>query len=134
PTYMTGAAAVEQLRDRPEVSQVLIQFHQDTALLAFIFMELTGMVAWFGLWQYRRQSRLSGWTSPAVLVLSVLSFFLMARAANFGGEIRHPEIAAVQEAAAAVGEEGAPPSFSASVAQFVTGVPWVWPASETLHF
>ena len=48
-----------------------------------------------------------------------------------GGEIRHPEIRAVEVAAT----EATPGLLNgASIASFVAGKPWVWPASETIHF
>jgi uncharacterized membrane protein len=92
PAYLTGNAAQEMITGRPEVSDELIATHQDAALVAFTFMEITGAFAWLGLWQYRRLSRPAGWNLSAILALSVLTVGLMARTANFGGEIRHPEI------------------------------------------
>ena len=62
--------------------------HQDAALLAFVFMEITGAFAWLGLWQYRRMAKAAGWNISAILLLSVVTFALMARAqtsaARFG--------------------------------------------------
>jgi uncharacterized membrane protein len=134
PVYMTGNAAQEAIADRSEVSAASMERHQAAALLAFMFMELAGVLAWLGLWQYRRNSRPASWTLPAVLIVSLLTFGLMARAANMGGEIRHPEILATESAAAeATGVEGGILAGS-SVATWVLGNSWVWPASETLHF
>lgn len=127
PVYMSGNAAQRVIKDTQGVSEALMEAHQDAALLAFILMEITGLVAWLGLWQYRRISRPAAWNLPAVLILSIVTFILMANAANIGGEIRHPEIRAVQE--------GTPGSgLSTAVGAFVLAYPWVWPASETLHF
>ena len=75
---------------------------KDAALVAFVFMGITGFASWLGLWQFRRFSHASGWTLSAVLVLSIVSFGLMARAANLGGEISHPEIRSSDQTAAAV--------------------------------
>jgi hypothetical protein len=115
----------------------LIETHRDAALLAFVFVQLTGVAAWLGLWQSRRISRLEGWNLSAVLLLSVVTLGLMARAATLGGEIRHPEIRAVQvdETAEAV-QPAASPAWlhAAGIANFVSSNPWVWPASETVHF
>jgi hypothetical protein len=54
----------------------------------------------------------------------------MARAANIGGQIRHPEILA------AGSQVYAPPwpSPAAAGAAFVLDNPWVWPICEVLHF
>ena len=51
PTYMTGYSAQRALKDRPGISAPLVEQHQSAALLALLFMETTGVVAWFGLWQ-----------------------------------------------------------------------------------
>jgi uncharacterized membrane protein len=55
----------------------------------------------------------------------------MARAANIGGEIRHPEILSGGPESVGIG----PAWFTAaSVAGLVVGKTWVWPASEAVHF
>src|SRR5581483_8022756 len=43
PVYMTGKAAQGAIKDQPGVSAVLTETHQDAALLAMTFMELTGI-------------------------------------------------------------------------------------------
>src|SRR5713101_5202472 len=59
PVYMTGKAAQSAIKDQPGVSAVLTETHQDAALLAIAFMEITGVLAWLGLWQFRRVSHAS---------------------------------------------------------------------------
>jgi uncharacterized membrane protein len=129
PVYMTGKAAQTAIKGQPGVSAVLTETHQDAALLATAFMEITGVLSWLGLWQYRRATRASNGNQMAVLVFSVITFVLMARASYMGGEIRHPEITA----------QGADPVDSelihaASIAGFVNTTNWAWPTLETLHF
>lgn len=129
PVYLTGLAAQDAILGRPDVSEAAIAAHHDGALLAFVFVEITGFVAWLALWQFRRLARSAAWTSPAVLLLAVVTLVLMASAAGVGGEIRHPEIRMDEAVTAPAGW------FTAeSVRVFVTAVPWVWPAGETLHF
>src|SRR2546425_4352081 len=129
PVYMTGKAAQRAIKDLPGVSGVLTQTHEDAALLALAFMELTGAMAWLGLWQFRRTSRATNGNLTAVLILSLIAFGLMARTANIGGEIRHPEIAV----------QGADPVDAewvrvATIAGFINETNWAWPTLETLHF
>jgi hypothetical protein len=124
PAYLTGSAAQIVLEDQPDVSQQVVTAHQDAALLALILMEITGLVAWIALWRFRR------WHQTAVLVLAIVTFGLMARAANIGGHIRHPEIRAAATA------EPAPewPRTAAAGAALVLDNPWVWPICEVFHF
>jgi|SRR5437867_4868960 len=138
PTYMSGNVAHEVLKGSAGLSQALIETHQGAALLAFVFMELTGAVALIGLWQFSRMSRplpvpVARWNSPAVLVLSIITVGLMAVTGNTGGAIRHPEILSGQETASIVGAIGA--KIVPATSYFVTGYSrWVWPILETLHF
>jgi uncharacterized membrane protein len=97
-TYVTGNGAESVIKGRPDVSQTAIRAHEDAALLAFTFMEVTGFFSWLALWQWRRVPRLAGWNVPVVLAFAVVSFLLMARAATLGGEISHAEIRSEAEA------------------------------------
>ena len=132
--YMSGAAAEAVVEGRPGVSRAAIRAHEDAALLAFAFMEITGFFAWLALWQWRRVSQLAGWYLPTVLVLSIVTFGLMARAAEIGGEIHHPEIRSAQAATVTEPTEGPGAGTARSIGLFVTGYTWVWPTAETLHF
>jgi len=128
PTFLSGTAAAEEIAKLPGVSQDLIKAHQDAALLAFIFMELTGSFAWLGLWQFRRLARVPRWNLTLVLLLSVVTVLLMSTTGNTGGDIRHPEIAKDM----AMGPQLT--LDSVAIGAFVTKVPWMWPTCETLHF
>lgn len=132
PTYMTGYSAQAAIKGRPGVSAELIQRHQASALVALIFMEATGIVAWFGLWQGRKPTGASRWNAPVVLLLATVTIGLMASAANIGGEITHPEILAPGEKPATV---IAPRSFmTPNIGHFQFTHPFAWPMLESLHF
>ena len=137
PTYVSGNAAEESLCAGgakapacadPGVSKSLIQTHEDAALLAFAAIILTGAFAWLGLWQIRRTSRAENWNLAVILLLSLVAFGLVARAANIGGEIRHPEIRSAQEAVTPAGH------LARKLGAFVLALPYGWPSLETLHF
>jgi uncharacterized membrane protein len=135
PTYMSGNAAQDAIKNLPGVSADVIEAHQDAALLAYVFMEITGAVAWFGLWQFRRNSRMGRGAVSAVLLLSVVTVGLMANAGNLGGQIRHPEILSGPYAPPTAGIGHPRLGLSAAaVGGFITGVRWVWPTLQTLHF
>src|SRR4026208_777699 len=115
PTYISGNAAERVLcpdmKCPADVSLRLSEAHEDAALIAFVLMAITGFFAWLGLWQLRRTPKLPVWNATAVLLLSVISFGLMAAAANEGGEIRHAEIREPGEAVEApAAVEGQPPT------------------------
>jgi len=124
PAYLTGSAAQIVLQNEPDVSQQVMAAHQDAALLALILMEITGLVAWIALWRFRR------WHEAGILVLAIVTFGLMASAANIGGHIRHPEILAAGAAAPVPGW----PRTAAAGAALILDHPWVWPICEVFHF
>ncbi|MBV8842575.1 MAG: hypothetical protein JO307_07170 [Bryobacterales bacterium] len=131
PTFVTGTAAELALQKTPQVSVTRIQLHETAAFEALGVMELTGALAWLGLWQYRRVSRLPRGTLAAVLVTGLLTFGMMTRAANIGGEIRHPEI---RENPGAAEPDSADPPLARVIGDAMVNLAWGWPASETVHF
>jgi len=131
PVYVTGVAAHAALRQIKEVSDDAMRVHQDAALIAFTVMEFAGFVGWTALWQWRRHGRAASGLVPAATVLLVLALALMARAANLGGDIRHPEILEGGVAAPA----GNPERFMTwTIGQVAVYSTWAWPAAETVHF
>jgi uncharacterized membrane protein len=128
-TFATGTSARLALAKTPEVSVAMIDTHETAAFVALWFMELTGALAWLGLWQYRRLSRLPQGTLAAVLVAGLVTFGLMARAANIGGEIRHPEVRTGPVEAVT-----ANPPLARVIGDAMVNLKWGWPASETVHF
>jgi hypothetical protein len=131
PVYVSGVAAHYELRDRQEISLDAVRLHQDAALFGFALTEFAGFVAWAGLWQSRRRGRPAPGLVAAVTVLLVVTLAVMGRAANLGGEIRHPEIRATADGAPA----GDPDRFVASkISTVAVYSPWAWPAAEAVHF
>ena len=134
PVYLSGVAARQKLQDQPGVSDDAMRVHHDAALAGFTVTEFAGFVAWVALWQTRRHGRAARGLVPAVTLLSIVAIALMARAANLGGEIRHPEIRADVSAGAAA-PAGDPERFVTSkISMFMVGSTWGWPACETIHF
>jgi len=132
PTYMTGYSAQNAIKARPGVSVEQIHHHQSAALLALVFMEATGVLAWFGLWEARRPKGPSRWNGPAVLLLATVTTVLMASASTIGGEITHPEIIAPGQAPAGT---IAPDSLETpNIGHYQFTHPFAWPMLESLHF
>lgn len=92
PVYLTGEPAEERVEKSVGVSKTIMEQHEDAALPALVAMEITGFVALIGLVLLFRKSEMARWNALAVLVLSLITFGLMARTANLGGQIRHQEI------------------------------------------
>ena len=135
PTYMSGSAAADAVRYFSGIPLAMITAHQNAALLALLFVEITGTVAWFGLWEYRRNSKIGGVTLATVLILAIATTALMGNVGNLGGKIRHGEIMN--------GPELAPLSSGAvsglgldadAIGKWVRETKWVWPTLQTLHF
>jgi uncharacterized membrane protein len=136
PAYTSGHAAYAVIQNEPGVSMPAADAHQGAALIAFIFMEITGAFAWLGLWQFRRLLRPARWTLPAVLVSSLLTAWLLVITGNTGGDIRHSEIRS--------GEEAPPPLMATMGSALFSSTQRVvlltgrfggmWPVLETLHF
>jgi uncharacterized membrane protein len=128
PTYLSGNASQLMLRSRTDISQGLIEAHQNSAIISLILVTITGTLAWFGLWQFRRFLRPGPMNTIAVLVFSVITSAMILRTANLGGDISHPEIRV----------EGPPVSpnigWRFPIERFSNDQSWVWPASETIHF
>jgi uncharacterized membrane protein len=131
PTFATGTASELALAGKPDVSKIAIEAHENAAFEALGFMELTGALSWLGLWQYRRLSRVPQATLISVLLLGLVTFGMMTKAANIGGEIRHPEIRVGQEIAEL---SNAKPPLTRVIGEAMVNLKWGWPASETIHF
>ena len=142
PVYISGAAAQREIRNRPEVSTTAVRVHQDAALAGFAMTEFAGFVAWIALWQSRRRGGEARGLVAATTVLLMLALALSGRAANLGGEIRHPEILAdvtADPAAPALshGEGSADDKqrfVAAAISSYMVNSRWAWPAAETVHF
>ena len=132
PAYLSGAGAQPELTARKdmEVSVAMIREHHDAALIGSVAMLVTVMAAWVALWQMRRRTRPARGVFGAVLLLAIVTVALMGRASNIGGQIRHPEVTAV-EAAQAVESAG---WITGWIAKEGTAGTWAWPAAEALHF
>ena len=132
PVYVSGAAGYFEIRERPGVSVDTMKLHQDVALFGFIWMMIAGFVAWTALWTWRRHGRPGRGLVPAATLLLVMSLVVMGRAANLGGEIRHPEILTAGAAPAPAGDPNR--FFTSAVTQVAVYSTWAWPAAETIHF
>jgi uncharacterized membrane protein len=96
PAYFTGSpafvAAMEVLEATPADEDPLVEKHESAAGIAFTSAALAGVSALAVLIWGRGGKPLPGRVVLAVFALSAATVLLMARTANLGGAIRHPEI------------------------------------------
>ena len=94
PVFFTGEPAEERVEHMAGVSESIIEAHEESAELAFGAMMAIGAGALVLLaWSWRRPFVLAR-ARPIMLGACLIVTALMGRAANFGGQIRHPEIRA----------------------------------------
>lgn len=106
-TYLTGEAAEEGVENIPGVAEGIIGQHEDFALYALISLIALSVISLIGLFVEYFKSTLSRSLSFVILLVSLVSFGLVARTGFLGGQIRHTEIgtAAAQGAGGEQGEE-----------------------------
>ena len=92
PIKFTGDFANEKLVGASWLAVERVTVHEQAADQATTGMFLLGLAAAFALWQGRGSRPIAQATLWTVLLLSLVTFLLMIRTANLGGEIRHEEI------------------------------------------
>ena len=140
PTFFSGPGAQGCDQKLPGVSEAMIERHQGAAMLALLFMEITGAFSLVALWKSQETSRAArwNWSLSAVLLFSIITAGLMARVGTTGGDIRHPEIGTgheeVTEASmlskVAIGSSLRPDKF----AGLMTASKWWWAFMMDMHF
>jgi uncharacterized membrane protein len=91
----TGDFAAEALAAKPggvELKKDLLNAHEQSADQASTGVFLLGITAAAGLFAARAGKPIPRWASVTALLLALATFVLMARTANLGGQLRHPEI------------------------------------------
>ncbi|OMP74788.1 DUF2231 domain-containing protein [[Flexibacter] sp. ATCC 35208] len=90
--YSTGEGAEEAVENIKGVSETIINQHEDSAKYALISLIILGIMSVIVLVMSRFENLLIKPSSIIVLILSVISFVLVARTGYLGGQIRHTEI------------------------------------------
>lgn len=91
PVYLTGEGTEEMIEKLPGVSEGMIEEHEEMAKIGLIIIIITGVAALVAFVLKKKQSLLK----PALIlcvILSFVSFGVMAQTAHLGGQIRHSEI------------------------------------------
>lgn len=92
PIGFTGDRAFEDLMQDPAVEAQWVKPHEDAADQAVTSVFVLGVLAAVSLLLSRRGRPAPRWIVFTLLAGSLLAFLLLARTANLGGQIRHPEV------------------------------------------
>jgi hypothetical protein len=88
----TGDFAAEKVGALPGFDKALIERHEESADQATAGVFFMGIAATVALFLSRGGRTAPAWSLGLLTVLGLATFALMARTANLGGHIRHPEI------------------------------------------
>ncbi len=92
PAFLSGEPAEDAIEDLPGVSEKLIERHEEAADFALWGAGLAGLAALGALLLQGRRPVAARRLTGASVGLSLIALGVMARTANLGGQIRHPEI------------------------------------------
>jgi uncharacterized membrane protein len=88
----TGDQAAAAAENEPWLIGTYVQAHEQAADQATTGIFLMGIAAIMALVIARKRRPVRTWSMALTICLGLLTFALMARAANLGGQIRHTEI------------------------------------------
>jgi hypothetical protein len=102
PTFLAGEAAKDMVEHLPGVSERLIENHERAATIALVATSVLGGLSLLCLLIPLRLPAMGGPATVLVFLVSLGVAGWLARTANLGGQIRHPEIL---ESPVSVGED-----------------------------
>lgn len=103
PVLLSGEGAEEILEQLAGIDHNRIHTHEEAAETAFWFLQMASGFALLSLgWIYYRQ-QLPRWLVWVNLLMQLAILLMLAQVNNTGGQIRHPEIAALYGSASAAG-------------------------------
>jgi uncharacterized membrane protein len=113
--YYTGEGAEEAVEHLAGVSHDAIEKHEESAVYALTGLVVLGVAAIVGLFVTLKNRAAVRKVALGVLLISLISFSIVARTGYLGGQIRHTEVSDGQNAAnieeeeeesEGIGEEG----------------------------
>jgi uncharacterized membrane protein len=90
--YLTGEAAEETAENIEGVAKNMIDQHEDFAVFALISLIVLGVASIVGILMTLKKSNLTRKLAFVILLISLISFGLVARTGYLGGQIRHTEL------------------------------------------
>lgn len=92
PAFLTGEPAERLIKGLPGISKRWMSNHESIANTALWVAIGAGVLALGVLLYFRKARSIPRWAMGLVLVVMLVVGALMARTANYGGKIHHPEI------------------------------------------
>jgi len=92
PAFLTGEPAEHLLKGIPGISKRWMSNHESIANTALWVAIGAGVLALGVLLFFRKPRSIPRWAMAVVLIVMLAVGGLMARTANYGGKIHHPEI------------------------------------------
>jgi uncharacterized membrane protein len=89
--YFTGEGAEETVEKIQGISKSTIEQHSDFAMYALVSLSILGVASIIGLYISIKKSLFSTKIAVLTLIISLISFGLIARTGYLGGQIRHTE-------------------------------------------
>ncbi|WP_069659088.1 hypothetical protein [Arcticibacter eurypsychrophilus] len=90
--YLTGEGTEESIERLQGVSENIIELHADSAMVALVSLIILGALSFPAAFITYKNSSLVKNASIMMLVVSLISFGIVARTGYLGGQIRHIEI------------------------------------------
>lgn len=90
--YATGEGAEEAVEKLPGVSESIIKQHESFAMYALVSLIVLGVSSLLALLLTYKKTVFAKTASLITLLLSLVSFALVAQTGYLGGQIRHTEI------------------------------------------
>jgi uncharacterized membrane protein len=91
-SYLTGEAAEETIEDLGGISKNIIEQHEEFALIALFMLLGLGIISLTALILTLKKSSYTRVAALTTLLISVVSFGVIAWTGYLGGKIRHTEI------------------------------------------
>lgn len=92
PVYLSGEESEDLAETLPQVTEEVIENHEEVAENAFYLALALGALAAFAFVLSYKYPSYENYAAKALILLGLLVSALMIYAANLGGQIRHTEI------------------------------------------
>lgn len=92
--FQTGGPAEDTVENITGISHDSVEAHEEAAEISNVFFLGLGLLSIVAMYFETKDKRFSKQLLLAVLALSLITFYFVARTATLGGKIRHVEIVA----------------------------------------